>query len=136
MGALTAGLALAYVVRPMADEGGALGRLGMAIGVAIVAAIVIGLAGAPLRYRNWRYELRDDELDIREGAFTITRTVVPLSRVQRVRVERTLTSQLLGVATLEVHTAAGETSIPALELDVADELRDTIARRLKLPDDL
>ena len=87
--------------------------------LAWVAALLVALLGlvlAPeLRWRRWRWEVREHEIDIRHGTFAITRTLVPMLRVQHVDTKRDLIQQLLGLSTVVFHTAAGANEIPALD---------------------
>jgi len=102
-----------------------------------VAAFLIGVVAVPeLRWRRWRYEVRDEEIDLRHGTLTITRTLIPMLRVQHVDTTRGLLDQVLGLATVVVHTAAGETTIPALEEHEAGQLRDHIATLARTADEL
>jgi membrane protein YdbS with pleckstrin-like domain len=113
-------------------------------GTARVLAVVVALAfaalvavGLPLlRYRTWRYAVREDEIDLRHGALVVRRTIVPMARVQHVDTSVTPVGQLFGIATLSVHTAAGKHEIPGLDAHVAAELRTEIARYAHEPDDV
>ena len=88
------------------------------------------------RYRRYRWELRTEELDLLEGVLTVTRTVVPITRIQHVSVERTGWTSVFDLVRLNVHTAAGKTTIPGLEPARAADVRDQILARLRTPDDL
>ncbi len=88
------------------------------------------------RHRRYRWELREEELDLLEGVLTVTRTVVPITRIQHVSVERTGWTRTFDVVRLSVHTAAGTTTIPGLEPARAAQVRDQILARLGTPDDL
>ena len=131
-----------------------------AIGVALAFAVAVGLAAGvgalmpwlPLavalgaiayvlvvprtRYARWRWELHEEELDLVRGVWSVTRTIVPLTRIQHVAVQRTGWTGVFGVVVLRVHTAAGATTIPGLEPAQADDVRDRILARLRTPDDL
>lgn len=89
-----------------------------------------------MRHERWRWELDDEELDIVAGVWSVTRTIVPLTRIQHVSVQRTGWTDLFGVVRLRVHTAADTTTIPGLEPGRADDVRDRILARLGTPDDL
>ena len=96
-----------------------------------------GVVAVPeLRWSRWRYEVRDAEIDLRHGTLRITRTLVPMLRVQHVDTTRGPLDQLLGLATVVVHTAAGTTTIPALEIAEAGQLRDRIAALARTADEL
>jgi membrane protein YdbS with pleckstrin-like domain len=109
--------------------------LAAAIAVAIVA-LAYGFSAPVLRHRRWRWDLDHDDLDLIHGVWPVTRTIVPLTRIQHVSVQRTGWSDLFGLVALHVSTAAGTTTIPALTRPQGDELRDRILARLRTPDDL
>ncbi len=114
--------------------GGALGarlipdglRLPVLLVVAAAAIIHVGVLPR-LRWRRWRYEVRAQEIDLRRGAFTVRRTLVPMNRVQHVDTRRTVVSEIFGLAAVVFHTAAGANEIPALREADAAEIRDRIA---------
>lgn len=104
----------------------------------VVIAVAIPCAvGAPIvRYRRWRWDLHEEELDLLYGAWRVIRTIVPVTRIQHVSVERTGWTDVFSLVRLHVHTAAGKTTIPGLQRAQADELRDGILAKLRTPDDL
>jgi uncharacterized protein len=102
-----------------------------------VGAAVVGIGLVPeLRWARWRYEVRDEEIDLRHGTVRITRTLVPMLRVQHVDTTQGPLDQALGLATVVVHTAAGTTTIPALDEGHAARLRDRIAALARTADEL
>ena len=130
------------------------------IGVLVLVAVALGIALAagalmpwlPLaaavggvlhvvfipraRYRRYRWQLHEEELDLLDGVLSVTRTIVPITRIQHVTVQRTGWTSVFDVVRLNVHTAAGETTIPGLQPARAAEVRDEILERLRTPDDL
>jgi membrane protein YdbS with pleckstrin-like domain len=103
--------------------------------LALAFALITGLTVPGLRWRHWRYDVTEEEIDIQHGAFTVVRTIVPMARVQHVETRRTFTSQIFQTATLVLHTAGGAIEIPLLEEPVATELRDRIALYARMPDE-
>ncbi len=128
----------------------ALFAFGVALGIALpVEALMpwlplgVALAGvgaivfAPrVSHTHWRWELHEEELDLLHGVWSVTRTIVPLTRIQHVAVKRTGWTNLFDVVVVKVHTAAGGTTIPGLARAQADDVRDRILARLRTPDDL
>jgi uncharacterized protein len=102
----------------------------------VVAAAVAAIAFIPpLRHRRWRYAVRDEEIDLHHGTFVVRRTLVPMRRVQHVD---TQAGPLLGsfsLAAVAFHTAAGATTIPALESSTAEEVRARVAELARVADD-
>jgi membrane protein YdbS with pleckstrin-like domain len=115
--------------------------LSLVVAVAPAAiALILGVADVLLvpsiRWRHWRYEIGDLEVDLERGIWTITRTRVPMSRIQHVDTRRGPLEQRLGLATVVLYTAAGANEIPALALPVADAVRDRIATLANMHDDV
>jgi hypothetical protein len=98
----------------------------------IVLAIGIPLAVAIpwLRYRRWRFALREHDLWIRKGVLWLNTSVIPYARLQFVDTTQGPLDRTLGLAQLVVHTAAPGTSgrLPGLALDDAEALRERLAR--------
>lgn len=105
--------------------------------VVVAAAGLTHVVVVPrLRHRRYRWELHPEELDLLRGVLRVTRTIVPVTRIQHVSVERTAWTSVFDVVRLSIHTAAGRTTIPGLAPAQADELRDRILALLHTPDDL
>jgi membrane protein YdbS with pleckstrin-like domain len=117
-----------------ATAGGTWALLGWAAAL-LVGAVAIGLV-PELRWRRWRWEVREHEIDIRRGTVAVTRTLVPMLRVQHVDTKRDLLQQALGLATVVFHTAAGSNEIPALTVAEAGQVRDRIAALAQTADEL
>jgi uncharacterized protein len=102
-------------------------------GVLTAALLVIGGAvGGVLpgvRYRRWRYALREQDLWIRRGVVWVTVTVIPYARLQFVDTRQGPLERLYGLAQLVVHTAAPGTSgrLPGLDATQAQRLRERLS---------
>ena len=119
------------------EAGGAPDGLGAAMIVFALLGVLVGGVMIPLmRFRNWRYEVRDYEIDLLRGALVVTRTLVPMTRVQHVDTRQTVLSQAFELRSVIVHTAAGSHEIPALRPGEAIRIRDRIALLAREPDDL
>ena len=101
------------------------------------APVIVAVGGVALpvvRWRIWRYEIREHEIDLQHGALRVRRTLIPMTRVQHVESERTVLSDLFDLRAVTVHTAAGEHKIPALSEGEAAAMRDRIALLAREPD--
>jgi len=104
----------------------------LAIGVVLLGGLVLPM----LRWRTWRYEVRDQEIDLLRGAVVVTRTLIPMTRVQHVDTRRTPLSDFFDLRAVTVHTAADSHEIPALRPQDAVSIRDRIAVLARQPDEL
>ena len=101
-----------------------------------LAALLIGTPVVPdLRWRRWRWEVRENEIDLLRGVVVVRRTLIPMGRVQHVETERGLLEQAHRLASVEVHTAAGSHKIPLLTDYDAGLLRARIAELARTGDD-
>lgn len=108
--------------------------LGVGVWVAAVVAVVVlalGVVHALLKYRIWRFELRDDDLYLERGVVTRVNTVVPFVRVQHVDTQRGPVERAAGLASVVVYTAGSrgaDVTIPGLTPDRADALQEQLRR--------
>jgi membrane protein YdbS with pleckstrin-like domain len=105
------------------------------LAVLVLTCLVVGVVPG-LRWSRWRYEIRPDEVDLQRGIFWISRTLVPLARIQHVDTRQGPLQRRFGLSTVVFHTAAGPNQIPELSTPVAAEARDRIAELTKDQDEL
>jgi len=104
--------------------------LWVALAVAGVA-LALGVVFAVLRYRIWRFEVREDDLYLERGVLTRVNTVVPFVRVQHVDSARGPIERLFGLANVVVYTAGSrgaDVTVPGLTRTGADDLRERLKR--------
>ena len=108
------------------------------VGLALLGiALVPGTVVVPeLRWRRWRWEVREHEIDLQRGILVVRRTLIPMARVQHVETERGLIGQALGLSTVEIHTAAGSHAIPLLRDGDAGTIRARIAELARTDDEI
>lgn len=80
-----------------------------------------------IRYQRWRYEIFDKEIYIQHGLIIVTRTIVPMTRVQHVDTTQGPILKKFNLAGVQISTAATLHTIPALQEKDAIQLRDRIS---------
>jgi uncharacterized protein len=106
-------------------------------GLAVLALAVVAVIAIPeVLWRRWRYEVRDEEIDLRHGLLTVRRTLVPIRRVQHVDTESGPVQGMFDLATVSFHTAAGKTEIPALTRSEAEDVRRRVGDLARTRDDV
>jgi uncharacterized protein len=115
---------------------------GLAVVVAVVGEVPVwlptlvgvlagGLAAVipPLRYRRWRYEIRERDLFLSHGALFQVLTLVPFDRIQFVETHQGPLDRLFGLTKVVVYTAAGRAGqIPGLASSEAEALREELSK--------
>lgn len=97
-----------------------------------VGVIVVAIVLPPIRYRAWRFILRDEHVYLRHGVLFRTTSIVPHARIQHVDTRHGPIDRWLGLASLVIFTAGTRgaiVTIPALAAGEAEEIRDQLAAR-------
>jgi len=107
-----------------------------------VVAVVIVLAAAAvavltkIRYTVFWYAISPTEIDIQQGIIFTKRSVVPMHRVQSLRLERGPVADRYRLTNLKIRTAGGSVSLHGLDRVEAGALCDRISRFARLADDV
>lgn len=88
-----------------------------------------------LRWKRWRYELRENEIELQYGVFITVRTLIPMVRVQHVDTVQGPILRKYNLATVAISTAATIHEIPALDMEEAEGLRQSISRLARVADE-
>jgi membrane protein YdbS with pleckstrin-like domain len=88
-----------------------------------------------LRWRRWRYEVSEQEIEIQKGLFVVKRTLIPMIRVQHVDSSQGPLLKKYKLASVTIFTAATVHEIPALDEGEAEELRYHISRLARVADE-
>lgn len=94
-------------------------------------AVVVGVVRAvmlPRVVRSWGYAERADDLLVRHGRVVRRLSIVPYGRMQFVDVTAGPIERALGLATVQMHTAAAASNarVPGLDPQEAARLRDRL----------
>lgn len=113
-----------------AADNSALGAA-LAIGL-IVFNITMLIVWPALEYRYFRYAVREHDLLVQAGVVFRRWSAVPHSRIQHVDTRQGPLERALGLARLQIFTAAGvsaDGSIPGLDAAEAERLRDALSQK-------
>ncbi|MCP3029855.1 PH domain-containing protein [Halobacillus sp. A1] len=80
-----------------------------------------------LLYRNWRYDVSVEFLRLKRGALKEVHDLIPMSKVQHVRMEQGPLLKKYGLCTIKVQTISSSHEIPMLPKDIAVQLKERIA---------
>lgn len=105
------------------------------LGLAIVTLLswLLGLLG----FYKKGYALREKDVSYRRGLIFHAITTIPLTRIQHSELIRGPVDRFLGLSSVKIYTAGGSSSdmtIPGLNPDVAEKIRDYINNKIKEDD--
>ena len=107
----------------------------------ILIIVLIGELYANLAYKNWKFELAQNELKIEKGIIWKRYSAIPYERVQNVDIRRGILARMMGFSTLDVQTAGyhytgnnggavSEGHIPAIAVKKAEEIRNFLMMKI------
>lgn len=102
-------------------------------GVAMVAFLMI-IVAPEVGWRNWRWDVDPEAIEIRQGVVKLRLTRIPMPRVQHVETTQDAVERLLRLASVHVYTAAGKHNIALLSYDDADLLRSQVSELARTAD--
>ncbi|WP_226576539.1 PH domain-containing protein [Halobacillus litoralis] len=107
----------------------------VAAALLLIDAVVFIWIVPGLRWKRWRYEVTEQDIDLQYGIFIITRTLVPMVRVQHVDTEQGPLLRKFKLSTISISTAATIHKIPALDEREAERLRQSISSLARVAED-
>lgn len=99
------------------------------IGAGLMLTYLLGalIIYPEIEYRQWRYLITEDKVEIRHGIFFVTTTVIPIVRVQHITTSRGPIYRKLGLSKVTIFLASGKFDIEGL----SEATANTISENLK-----
>ena len=94
--------------------------------------LVMAVFWPKLEHSAYQFEVRQHDLLVQSGVLFRRWSSIPLTRIQHVDTRQGPLERLMGLAQLQVYTAAGmsaDGSVPGLDQVEAERLRDALSRR-------
>lgn len=108
----------------------------ISIAILVFAYWILSIVLMPyLSWKNWRYAIDENEIDLKRGVIFKTRTLIPLSRVQHVDTRQGPLLRGYNLASVTISTAATTHEIPALDSVIADRVRHQISTYARLAEE-
>jgi len=97
----------------------------------IVLLNLLGFLILPvIEYRQWKYLITDEKVEIVHGIFFVTTSIVPIVRIQHITVGQGPIYRKLGLFKVTIALASGTFEIVGLREDRAMEISETLRARL------
>ncbi len=93
--------------------------------------LFFGFLAPGIRWKRWRYDLSENEIDLMRGYIIRKRTLIPVNRVQHVDTSQGPIYRRFALSSVKVSTAATTHEIPALDEETAAEVRNSISQLVR-----
>lgn len=105
--------------------------VGKWISLILAVLILIDVLASPyFRYHRYRYSINEECIDIIEGYLFVKRNIVPIERIHKIQTKKGPVDQMFRVAKMIVTTGGGDVTISFLEDERAEEIADSLRRRI------
>lgn len=107
------------------------------IGIVLILTLLFTFLIPHFRWKRWRYDINEHEIDLQHGLIIVQRTLIPVNRVQHVDTRQGPILRNYQLSNVAISTAATTHQIPALTEENANSVRDKISRfALKAKEDV
>lgn len=83
-----------------------------------------------LEYRQWGYYIDEEKVVLKNGLFFIRKTIIPIIRIQNIKISQGLINRALDLYTVEMSLASGSFEIVGLDQNTAESISEGL--RVKL----
>lgn len=105
--------------------------VGKWISLILAVLILIDVFASPyFRYHRYRYSINEECIDIIEGYLFVKRNIVPIERIHKIQTKKGPVDQMFRVAKVIVTTGGGDVTISFLEDERAEQIADSLRRRI------
>lgn len=98
----------------------------IALGMLVLYILIFTIFIPILRYKNFRYTFKDNEIYIRTGIIFIKTMIIPFYRIQNLDIVEGFVMRKYNLATLHLSTAGGDADIHLISKVEALELKQNI----------
>lgn len=99
--------------------------------VILILCLVYFFKITEFRHRRYKYRISDDRIDIIEGVFFVSHTIVPVDRIHQVEIAFGPIDARFGVAKVIVTTAGSRAVFRFLEKEGADAVAEKLNKMIK-----
>lgn len=103
----------------------------IAVGVIILLMLLNTFVYPRLEYKQWRYSITKDKIEFCEGIYWVKTVVIPIVRVQHMKINQGPVNRRFNLATLHIFTTGGSFEIPNIEMEKAEEISDFLKDKIK-----
>lgn len=84
-----------------------------------------------IEYKQWKYNITDSRVDFSEGIYATKRTILPIIRIQHIKINQGPINKLLNLANITMVTAGGSHTIPNIDIKTAEKIGDYLNLKVK-----
>ena len=101
----------------------------ISVGIVLFNALALWIF-PKIEYRQWKYLITDEKVEIAHGIFFVTTSIVPIIRIQHITIGQGPIYRKLGLFTVTIALASGTFEIVGLREERAREISENLRAKL------
>lgn len=89
-----------------------------------------------IEYREWKYKIEEEKIELIRGIVIRKKTIIPISRIQNLDIHNGPIYRKFGLAGLNINTAGASHEIPALTMKEAEDLSERLKEVVEMNDQI
>lgn len=100
--------------------------------IVIIALLLLNTFLYPaIEHAQWKYAITKDKIEFSEGIYSITTTIIPIVRVQHIKVNQGPVNRIFNLADISIFTAGGSHKIPNIDMKKAEEISEFLKDKIR-----
>ncbi|OPJ57834.1 PH domain-containing protein [Clostridium oryzae] len=83
-----------------------------------------------IEYKQWKYFINDEKVELIHGIYFITTSVIPIVRIQNINLNQGPINRIFKLTDLEIMTAGNNFTIPNIESSEANKLCEFLREKI------
>lgn len=84
-----------------------------------------------IEYAQWKYMINEDKIEFSEGIYSVTTTIIPMVRIQHIKINQGPINKIFNLADISIFTAGGTHKIPNIEMEKAQEISEFLKNKIR-----
>lgn len=84
-----------------------------------------------IEYAQWKYMINEDKIEFSEGIYSVTTTIIPMVRIQHIKINQGPINKIFNLADISIFTAGGSHKIPNIEMEKAQEISEFLKNKIR-----
>lgn len=105
--------------------------INIGIGIILLLLLLNTFIYPFFEYAQWKYVITKDKIEFSEGIYFTKTTVIPIVRVQHIKIKEGPINKLFKLADVDIHTAGGAHEIPNLDIKKAREIGEYLKEKIQ-----
>lgn len=107
------------------------GYINAAIGIIVVLLLLNTFIYPVIEYAQWKYMINEDKIEFSEGIYSVTTTIIPMVRIQHIKINQGPINKIFNLADISIFTAGGTHKIPNIEMEKAKEISEFLKNKIR-----